>query len=1364
MYDLAHLDNYYHGFSKLEKFILQLLSIMFEPTSKTTIVKCLQEYSQHNDQQSLLNNAAIGSILTKFNKLKLINQDFRVHSDFIEIITRRALKDNNFALMARAIQTVLPLQNHHTPLPYSAERCLRDIRIHLYSQDIVALNRCLELAYKYYAEFFNQHEPLARICNSPWDATWFTTLNIDIQHMALKKILRYAALGLRNIQPIIDFIGSHHTQSNNDSDTSFNYLLLPMLLLQGNTELIENIDSNSAFINFADGDYQQASDKLTTLLCYYRRKMRMKNYTFDDITTLFYCLTLLAREDLPALNELQQYLKATEKKLVTELQPVYQCIQAAVFIKQNQTQQARDILTNIDERTLLPLTNILQTLVLFWLDSTQAKRKVYELEIYLRNANKHHYMWVSILATELLAQLTDKNYQQIFDKLKQQCSMPSILNIINKQPTWQRTLNALESYGNTILQQENKAPTRLAWFFNPKTLELQPREQKLGIKGVWSKGRNIALNRLYKLDEQLDYLTSQDKRICEMINETRDYHYGNNRYSFDMPKTLCELVNHPYLFLLDSMLAIEIVKGDPELIIEKVNAKNYLVKFTIDIPEDDIALIAETPTRYRLFQFNKPIRDIANIIGNDGLTVPLAAKAQILRIINHIASFITIHSAIGGSKTSLATINANSHPYVHLLPMAAGFKLGFYVKPFGAVGPYYKPGVGSNNVIADINGERMQARRDLKEESKLAQQVIDACPALGIINNIADEVLLDTPDNCLQVLFELHNLAEQVTIEWPEGERLKIKHRAHNKQLSLNVSNKNDWFLINGNITLDQHNSLEFTELLKLAQQNSSKFIPLDENQFIALTDDLRKQLDILNRYTEITPDGAKIHPLASATIEGILQQANKLVTDNAWQQQLNHLKQAEQLQVNIPSTLQAQLRDYQQEGFIWLARLAHWNVGACLADDMGLGKTLQALTLILLRAQLGPCLVIAPTSVCMNWIDEAKRYTPTLNIVQMNSKCREETLASLTNFDVLVCSYGLLPLEAEKIAKVNWNTIILDEAQAIKNSTTKRFKAATSLSAKFKLITTGTPLENHLGELWSLFQFINPGLLGSQQSFQRKFITPITKDHDKTARKHLKNLIQPFILRRTKSEVLEELPPRTDINLYVEMNPEETNLYESLRKHALQQLTSNTGAKADKNYIHILAEITKLRRAACHPKLINPTLNINSSKLEVFAETVKELLANQHKVLVFSQFVDYLKLIREYLQQQNISYQYLDGSTPSKQRKQAVDSFQAGKGDLFLISLRAGGFGLNLTAADYVIHMDPWWNPAVEDQASDRAHRIGQQRPVTIYRLIMKDSIEEKILALHQNKRKLADSLLEGTDTAGKLSTKELLQLIQFN
>lgn len=479
------------------------------------------------------------------------------------------------------------------------------------------------------------------------------------------------------------------------------------------------------------------------------------------------------------------------------------------------------------------------------------------------------------------------------------------------------------------------------------------------------------------------------------------------------------------------------------------------------------------------------------------------------------------------------------------------------------------------------------------------------------------------------------------------------------------------------------------------------------------------------------------------------------------WKKRITAVKNLDNFSPEIPKGLQTTLRDYQVDGFVWLSRMAKIGAGACLADDMGLGKTIQALAVLISRGSEGPALIIAPTSVCSNWISEIFRFAPILKPHDFSVCDRIALVKEAQVFDIVVCSYMLLQQEIDLFKTKKWHTIILDEAQFIKNHTAKRTQAVMELQGDFRIITIGTPVENHLGELWSLFRFINPGLLGSLDTFNSRFAIPIEQRNNREKRSQLRRLIAPFILRRTKNQVLDELPGKTEIVIRVELDKDEIALYEALRKNALDKLSSIDMSKGT-DKVRVLAEISRLRRMCCHPSLVLPESMLTGSKLAAFGERIDELIDNGHRALVFSQFVDHLNIIRKYLDERKIDYAYLDGSTPSAQRKSQVDNFQAGKGSLFLISLKAGGMGLNLTGADYVFHMDPWWNPAVEDQASDRAYRIGQMRPVTIYRFITANTIEEKIVDLHRQKRDLADSLLEGSDSAAAISVEELFKLIQ--
>ena len=568
---------------------------------------------------------------------------------------------------------------------------------------------------------------------------------------------------------------------------------------------------------------------------------------------------------------------------------------------------------------------------------------------------------------------------------------------------------------------------------------------------------------------------------------------------------------------------------------------------------------------------------------------------------------------------------------------------------------------------------------------------------------------------------------------------------------------------------MDEQTVLNLKQLFDLLQASpGSRFLELKKGQFLALSKTFRRQLEDFRSLSAPESSGAmRLHSLAAASLGNFFEETS-FKAGKGWQKLRRNLESAQSFEPHLPSTLQAELRPYQLDGFQWLARLCRWGAGACLADDMGLGKTVQALSVLLDRAPSGPSLVVSPTSVVANWVDEARRFAPTLNVKSYtgSAQSRSALLAEPSPFDLYLTTYGLLQNDIEQLEKISWNSVVLDEAQAIKNPVTKRARAARRIVSNFRLVTTGTPIQNNLMDLHSLFNFLNPGLLGSRDKFRRTFAEPVEIRGDEEARGRLKRTVAPFILRRLKSDVLDELPERTEITLHVELSAEEAALYEMLRRKAIEQLAAsgNEAAIGESERFQLLAHLTRLRLACCNPKLVHeaPAEAPKSSKLETFAVTLDELLENRHKTLVFSQFVMHLKLIEEYLVQRGISYQYLDGSTPEKARSDRVASFQAGNGDVFLISLKAGGTGLNLTAADYVIHMDPWWNPAVEDQASDRVHRIGQTRPVTVYRLVAKGTIEEQIVDLHRHKRDLADRLLEGTDSTARLTTDELLELLR--
>jgi superfamily II DNA or RNA helicase len=470
---------------------------------------------------------------------------------------------------------------------------------------------------------------------------------------------------------------------------------------------------------------------------------------------------------------------------------------------------------------------------------------------------------------------------------------------------------------------------------------------------------------------------------------------------------------------------------------------------------------------------------------------------------------------------------------------------------------------------------------------------------------------------------------------------------------------------------------------------------------------------------------------------------------------------------VTSPPGLQARLRDYQQQGLSWLQFLRTHHLGGVLADDMGLGKTVQTLAHILLEKQQGrldrPALVVAPTSLMVNWRREAQQFAPELRVLLLHGPKRRAHFAAIPGHDLVLTSYPLLARDHRLLQMHGFHLLVLDEAQNIKNPKAQASKVVRELNARHRLCLTGTPLENHLGELWSLFDFLLPGLLGSDKQFRQSLRNPIEKQGDEAAAKQLALRLRPFMLRRTKQEVVRELPPKTEILRSVELAGDQRDLYETIRlaMHArVRDAVAEQGWA--RSQIMVLDALLKLRQVCCDPRLVkleDARKVKHSAKLELLMELLPEMVEEGRRILLFSQFTGMLKLIEEAVREAGLDYVKLTGQT--RDRARPVDRFQTGEVPLFLISLKAGGTGLNLTAADTVIHYDPWWNPAVERQATDRAHRIGQQNPVFVYKLITEGTVEEKIQHLQQHKQALADSLfVQGDQSAAGWSEEELEML----
>jgi superfamily II DNA or RNA helicase len=468
--------------------------------------------------------------------------------------------------------------------------------------------------------------------------------------------------------------------------------------------------------------------------------------------------------------------------------------------------------------------------------------------------------------------------------------------------------------------------------------------------------------------------------------------------------------------------------------------------------------------------------------------------------------------------------------------------------------------------------------------------------------------------------------------------------------------------------------------------------------------------------------------------------------------------------QVPVPDGMLADLRDYQLQGFHWMQFLCRYGLNGILADDMGLGKTLQTLTHILAEKVSGrnagrPSLVVAPTSVVENWQREAAKFAPQLEVLVLQGSDRDRRFDQIPTADMVMTSFALVSRDLELYQRQEFHLLVLDEAQHIKNPAAQVTRAVGSLNAAHRLCLSGTPVENHLGELWSLMNFLMPGFLGTREDFNDTYRQPIEKSGSQAKSEMLARRVSPLILRRTKHEVAKELPPKTEILHPVELGEEQKDLYETVRSLMDKQVRQAMALQGNETQIVFLDALLKLRQICCHPALLKDLGGqAGSAKFEYLIELLDTLRQEKHRVLVFSQFTSMLGLIEAHLERESYSYLKLTGDT--KDRQDLVERFQGGEGEVFLISLKAGGTGLTLTGADNVIHYDPWWNPAVEDQATDRAYRIGQDKPVFVHKLICKDTVEERIQKMQVRKGGLAEGLLAGGAGSLRLTPETLMEL----
>lgn len=940
-------------------------------------------------------------------------------------------------------------------------------------------------------------------------------------------------------------------------------------------------------------------------------------------------------------------------------------------------------------------------------------------------------------------------------------------------------LQSLARNAQMSLPQNDNAPviekplTRFAWDVKLdryyKSVHLGPCLQQEKKNGGWTKGKESTLEAFLKSSR--DQWTAIDQQLAELIKQERwqtptleladalRILAGSDQFTYD--RDHCELETRPLEIIVQevegglrlSTSATDLMSAQPE----------GSQSFFADAKRGVLVVLQE---QRRAVYFSGPPHscDICNHLRKQTDIIPLEKKAALLKELEPLRSCMAVRlpESIAGQDV----------PYdgqmTLVLQLRRNGMLDASIQVRDRNQMLQSPGEGLARIHETVDEKPVQYVRNLSDEVQRARELATELKLKRGVPISRCGWRISDADDISNLLSDAGAAVErgELVVLWHKDSvsRFDVIGRLTANNVRVTVSRQRDWFGLTGTCRIGEQ-EIPLKDLLAgMHGRPTNGLMEISPGKWAAVAEELRSALRRLSDVSLESRGKLQLDSSAIPVVSALQAARIQVDSDKHWDKCLKQLREATDTVYDPPAGLNAHLRDYQLEGFRWLCRLSHWGIGGILADDMGLGKTVQALAMLLTRVESGPTLVIAPTSLGFNWQRECERFTPSLTPIVFRDIDRMDLKNHVGDGDLVICSYGLALREAELLRDIKWGTLILDEAQNIKNSNSKTASQIRTFQAEWKIALTGTPMENHLGELWSIFHTVAPGVLGSWEQFRKRFAAPIEKDRNSDRREALAHVIAPFILRRSKAEVLKDLPERTETNLMVDLSAEERTRYDQMRLAAVTELDDigDESLSHDQRF-KVLQMLTRMRQLSCHIGLVDDKWKGSSAKLDVLMEQLAQLKERGNRPLIFSQFTSHLALIRKACDKAGVTYQYLDGQTTPAQRQQRVEAFQNGEGDAFLISLKAGGTGLNLTAADYVIHMDPWWNPAVEDQATDRAHRIGQTRPVMVYRIIARGTIEEQILKMHDEKRDLVDGVLSGADAAAKLSTRELADLIRL-
>ena len=944
---------------------------------------------------------------------------------------------------------------------------------------------------------------------------------------------------------------------------------------------------------------------------------------------------------------------------------------------------------------------------------------------------------------------------------------PGMTGHIHRRDKWEIIFSDIRARAE---EKKNRYGGRIIYFFDGLRLKAIIGEKRLP-DGGWDKGQLYTKSEFIAL--KYEEMNATDIKIAAVLRKLDERRFMSVP---EVPLILPLLLGSDRIFTGEyyqkpySQAMVEV--ESPWLAFQAVGT-SIQISSNVPVPKEPGASVPESVVTidedgvYHVIAMSPEQRVVIDGMLKTG-SIPSSALATLRQTLEKLDGLVELHTDLA-DLGRMEEKEGSAVLAVRVRPVEDDYEMTVQAAPLADGMARFSPGEGGENVYDTLEGHTVAVRRDLVSEYEnydLLRTFFET--EIGVPYESYQTARFSASEHLLALMSFVHDNPQAFFMEWPEGEILKFKDISDARDVDISVSTNVNWFEVEGSVTVSgKKRTLE--EILAMWKDSDVEgYLRVGEKEYSKMSKTLQKHLRAISELGK--PDrkgGISVPAVQVGTLAKVLGDEGGLHAemDDGFKDLLSRMEAAYGSSPELPEGLNATLRDYQMQGYQWMVRLDSWGAGACLADDMGLGKTVQALAFLLHKKDSGPSLVVAPKSVVPNWAAEAERFAPSLKVTIVNeAQDRKAALERASAGDLFLVSYGVLVTSVELLKAVKWNVACLDEAHQIKNRTTRMSQAAMGLSAGSRIILTGTPVQNHLGELWNLMQFVNPGLLGTWAHFRDKYINGPEMDDYK--REMLKGMTQPFILRRTKEEVLTELPDKVSYEHMVHLSSDEMSVYEHARelleaKYAKHK-TAAQRALAQDVKVEFFAELTRLRLMANAMELVNSAWKGGSSKVDALKDIMSTLMdSGDNRVIIFSQFTSFLEIIGRMLTREGHKYLYLDGSTPLKERSMLVTKFQSGVCPIFLVSLKAGGLGLNLTAANYVIIADPWWNPAIEKQAEDRAHRMGQQRAVTVIRLVAQHTIEEKILRLHETKRELSDAILDGTDRSFKMSMDDVLDMV---